>query len=293
MKLPRTYMESVANRRAKKTSRCERGETRNASVPNARTERHGLRAFTMIEIALSLAVIGFALVAIIGVLPTGMNAEKSNREETIMGQDAMIWMEAIRNGSQGLDDLTNYVVAITNTTYQIQGNNATLFSENWYTYDDSSTAPKYYLSNGFRIVGLMSTPKFELGPGGSILSNRIVAVVRAMSGQMADKAPQTNAVVLDAALHYRLIPEITPYLGVDTNTAAIETNYWMMARNLQTNLHELRLTMRWPYVPGVGLGQGRRVFRTMVGGQLLVTNENGFPLQPVHFFTPRNYVKVP
>src|SRR5205823_13848329 len=48
------------------------------------------RAFTMIEIAISLAVIGFALVAIIGILPTGMNVQKENREETIIGQDASV-----------------------------------------------------------------------------------------------------------------------------------------------------------------------------------------------------------
>ena len=71
--------------------------------------------FTMIEIAISLAIIGFALVAIIGVLPIGMNAQKENREETIINQDATVLMDAIRSGAQGLDDLTNYVVAITNT----------------------------------------------------------------------------------------------------------------------------------------------------------------------------------
>ena len=37
-------------------------------------------AFTMVEIAICLAVIGFALVAIIGVLPIGMNVQKDNRE---------------------------------------------------------------------------------------------------------------------------------------------------------------------------------------------------------------------
>ena len=45
-------------------------------------------AFTMIEIALSLAIIGFALVAIIGALPKGMNVQRENREETIINQDA-------------------------------------------------------------------------------------------------------------------------------------------------------------------------------------------------------------
>src|SRR6266851_901121 len=80
-------------------------------------------AFTMIEIAISLAVIGFALVAIIGILPTGMNVQKDNREETIIGHDASIFMNAIRNGEHGVDDLVNYVVAITNTVtlYKSQG----------------------------------------------------------------------------------------------------------------------------------------------------------------------------
>src|ERR1017187_7333323 len=63
------------------------------------------RAFTMIEIAISLAIIGFALVAIIGVLPIGMNVQKDNREETIINQDATVLMDAIRNCAQGLDDL--------------------------------------------------------------------------------------------------------------------------------------------------------------------------------------------
>src|ERR1044071_7522043 len=71
-------------------------------------------AFTMIEIAISLAVIGFALVAIIGILPQGMTVQKENRQETIINQDAYMFLEAIRNGGRGFDDLTNYVVAITN-----------------------------------------------------------------------------------------------------------------------------------------------------------------------------------
>src|SRR5712675_1869648 len=85
--------------------------------------RHASRGFTMIEIAISLAVIGFALVAIIGILPTGLNVQKDNREETIIGHDAGILMDVIRNGEQGLDDLVNYVVAITNsvTLYKSQG----------------------------------------------------------------------------------------------------------------------------------------------------------------------------
>src|SRR5437867_5486770 len=74
--------------------------------------RHSLLAFTMIEIAISLAIIGFALVAIIGILPTGMNVQKENRQETIIAQDVSVLMDGIRNGAKGLDDLTNAVTQI-------------------------------------------------------------------------------------------------------------------------------------------------------------------------------------
>jgi len=42
-----------------------------------------------------------------------MNVQKDNREETLINQDASVLLNAIRNGAQGLDDLTNYVFAIT------------------------------------------------------------------------------------------------------------------------------------------------------------------------------------
>src|SRR6266478_10154625 len=96
-------------------------------------------AFTMIEIAISLAVIGFALVAIIGILPTGMNVQKDNREETIIGHDASILMNVIRNGEHGVDDLTNYVLAITNTVtlYKKQGSGGQFLYNLGYTFTDS------------------------------------------------------------------------------------------------------------------------------------------------------------
>src|SRR6478736_229755 len=60
--------------------------------------RRSVLAFTMIEIAICLAVIGFALAAIVGVLPLGMNVQRENREETIINQDASVFLNAIRNG---------------------------------------------------------------------------------------------------------------------------------------------------------------------------------------------------
>lgn len=91
-------------------------------------------AFTMVEIALCIGIIGFALVAIIGVLPTGLRVQKDNRDDTVLGQDATVFMEAIRGGAQGPNLLligqfadqvnvggTNYSLAVANPGRRIIG----------------------------------------------------------------------------------------------------------------------------------------------------------------------------
>jgi len=42
-----------------------------------------------------------------------MRTQRDNREETVINQDATVFLEAIRDGARGLNDLTNYVYAIT------------------------------------------------------------------------------------------------------------------------------------------------------------------------------------
>src|SRR5512136_2753433 len=134
-------------------------------VTRAKSGCPAAAAFTMIEIAISLAVIGVALVAIIGILPSGMQVQKENREETIINQDASLWVEAIRDGAQGLDYLTNYVIAITNyvTQYDVTGRPVG-GGPVGYTYESCSFRPPLLLTNGMRIVGLLSTPKYTPGP---------------------------------------------------------------------------------------------------------------------------------
>ena len=139
------------------------------------------RAFTMIEIAICLAIVGFALVAIIGVLPIGMNTQRDNREETIINQDALMLINAVRTGARGADDLTNYVYAITNySSSAVVG------------YDNNG-----YLTSGARIVGLMSTAEYLTAAGmptnlyvAGGVSNHVVAYVRSLSGLAAEKPPQ-------------------------------------------------------------------------------------------------------
>src|SRR5438132_3916577 len=97
---------------------------------HAPTLPRSARAFTMVEIALCIAIIGFALVAIIGVLPAAMRVQQDNRSDTLIDQDGNYFMEAIRHGAQGLDDLSIYVyeinfVKFNPTTQLFQTNSAT------------------------------------------------------------------------------------------------------------------------------------------------------------------------
>jgi hypothetical protein len=66
----------------------------------------------MVEIAICLGVIAIALVAIIGVMPTGMRVTQDNREETVIDQDARYFMQAIRLGAPGDVQLAGQVESV-------------------------------------------------------------------------------------------------------------------------------------------------------------------------------------
>jgi type II secretory pathway pseudopilin PulG len=263
------------------------------------------RAFTMVEIALCLAIIGFGLVAIIGVLPTGLNVQKANREETIIDQDAVVWMSAIRNGAQGCDDLTNYVIGITNYWSQYDANTNLIGAPGIDGYDFkgsdvTSIAPKPFfpITNGLRIVGLLSTPKITL-LGNGFQSNYVVATVRAFSGVAIEKYPQDQPEILENAFGYRMIAEMIPYVPYDwyaTNYAYVSTNDAVARLRLlhqqQNNSHDLRLTFRWPLMPNGGAGNGRLTFRLFTGGRIILTNDftsSVPPNHPLYFLDPSVY----
>jgi type II secretory pathway pseudopilin PulG len=238
----------------------------------------------MIEIAISLAIIGIALVAIIGVLPLGVNVQKDNREETIINQDATVLMEAIRSGASSPYgfDLTNYVYAITNIQTE---------------YPPGTPAPigyGSYLTNNARIIGLLSTPEFTNPNNGAPLnnlfgvnnynSNHVVAYVRSISGPASEKPPQNNDIVVSGSFGYRVICENVP-VAVDTNSLNSPYN-----KQLTANLHELRLTFQWPQLPNGNVGSKRQTFRTMVAGQIVQTTNGG---QWLYFFQPQSFTNAP
>ncbi len=248
----------------------------------------------MVEIALALAVIGFALVAIIGVLPAGMTVQRENREETIINQEAGYWLEAIRTGSQGLADLPSYVQAITIATTVYQ--NGTPGSVSTNTYTASSGPNGYALTSGDRIVGLLSTPKYEPAVRG-FKSNYIVAYVRSLTGSAAEKPPQSNPDVLDTAFSYKLISEVIPWdvpAGVQPRippTVRAQAGMNPVGTNLVHNLYDVRLLFRWPLLPNGTAGSGRQSYRALVGGQLVPTQKQ--PPHPPYFFRPGSYSYSP
>lgn len=248
-------------------------------------------AFTMVEIALCLAIVGFALVAIIGVLPAGLNVQKENREDTILNQDSTVWFDAIRSGSFGYDELTNYVdrIVVSNYNFNASGNfmSATvIIGERPENY--SGAPPEVSLDSGGRIVGLLSTPKF--GPptvgGAAYSSNFVYAYVRAISGTATEKPTQENPEIRAGAFAYRMIVEVLPAGSVDY--ANILTNASdLVARR---NLHDVRLLCRWPlkkpFDPNQAeplAGNSRMVFRSQVSGRLADEKFPYFFFQPADF----------
>lgn len=307
--------------------------------------------FTMIEIAICLAIIGFALVAIIGALPLGLRIQRDNRQQTIVNQDATVFLQAISRGARGVDDLTNYVYAITNYWTRYDANGRVIGGgggiNNGYTFTGASVAPGYVssgipINSGARIIGLLSTPEYMDDSGvpvpnlyGGGYSNHVVAYVYSISGPAVNKPPQANdSIVRQDSFSYRILcvnapfPHYLPplwtgqtYVAGDTVSYILngQTTYWqaivagqpprppqsadtpgrsarwarmLYPQELDLNAHELRLTFLWPQLPTGRLPPqpSYATFRTLVAGQLTLTNDNS---QALYFYQPQIFASAP
>jgi len=274
--------------------------------------RHPLRvsAFTMVEIAISLAVIGIALVSILSFLPLGMQVQKDNREQTVLNQDATIFIEAIRSGAHGTVELTNYVYAITNYWTKYSGGSAGASQVNGYDFaHNPQVAAGYYTATGHNltndavIIGLLSTPEFTDGNGEPIyfpndnngvvlyptnsgdiyFSNHVVAYVHSLSGPAVEKPPQDNPLLVSSSFGYKLYSVNAP-LAIVTNSFG--TAY---GTNLTANLHELRLTFFWPLQPNNAVGPNLPItYRATIAGRF--TQDTNWDLAFYHsqFFSTNN-----
>lgn len=250
-----------------------------------------MHAFTMVEIALSLAVVAFALVAIIGVLPTGMTVQKDNREDTLINQEMRYWIEAIKSGARGLNDLTNYVEYI-----RVEPTNA---NSQFRLVEVHNTNAPYLKAH--EIIGLLSIPKVEGGATNTV-TNRITARVRAITGPATEQSPLTNTV---NTFMYQLETEIVPVhpmppalvgamFQADTNTLPnLNFNIAMGA-----NLWDVRLVARWPVIErgnGWFVGNNRKTLRARVSGVLQPVASTNFDTtliqdrDELYLFSPNHF----
>jgi hypothetical protein len=239
----------------------------------------------MVEIALCIAIIGFALVAIIGVLPSAMRVQQDNRADTIIDQDGIYLMEAIRHGSQGLDDLTNYIrntaFALRDVIRQPGGGVSTNF-----------LGFKAAAGTGQRLIGFLSAPRTNDNNG----LVRVEAEMRSISGAAVEK-DQSSAVNFE----YLLVSEVVPFSSFDWPTAfpTVDPNsITNIARDLQNNLYEVRLTFRWPLISAnpnqpARVGNNRKVLRAMVSGSLTNMMLDGPQGLPYFFFQPTTFAANP
>jgi hypothetical protein len=239
----------------------------------------------MIEIAISIGVIGFALVAIIGILPAGLNVQKDNREDTIVNQDANFFMQAIRDGAiltnntgfepmpyaPGLNFLTNYVEAIAITNF-------TGSRVDTYYYTNVDGGKTRYFPYGGGILGLLTTPHFlvsdittALTPGGFGSTNYVRAWVRALNGS----ALEQNGANSTVAFRYIMDVQISPFVSFPANVSTNDpawTSRLQKAQYLCHNLYEAELTFHWPVLANGTPGPNHQTYRTLISGHMASTN---------------------
>jgi hypothetical protein len=277
-------------------------------------------AFTMVEIAICIAIVAFAMAAIIGVLPTGVRVQKDNREETIIGQDGAFWLEAIRSGAWGLDELTNYVDLIRITRVAGPATNV----EQYIYGDGRRVGATNTFRNGSDIIGLLSKPRFWTNQDFEAERQYVSAFVRALSGNAKEKPESSSRKLVDmwdpyakksvatplrdVAFGYRLTSVVQPlesvppqFLVVDGSLSpAVQSNRVALRRQeaaIEANLYELRLTLEWPVsheATTIRVGKNQKRFDTLVSGRLHSMWPTGytprvemFHFQPSLFSTPR------
>lgn len=242
--------------------------------------RGGEAAFTMVEIALSLAVVAFALVAIIGVLPTGLQVQRDNRQETIINQDGEYLLNSLRAGADRLGVLSNavYFISVSNRVAARQWANV------------SSNAAQRL--TGDQILGLLSTPKVMwLDPNDPFpLTNRVVAWLRAINSTAIERDPEAAEVTFRYRAQIEIVPVNVYPPGLTNRWGTNQAQQISFLRNLQGALpqladaHEIRLTLSWPIwadnpaqPESLRVGSRRRTFRTLVSGTFQPWNGSNPP----------------
>ncbi|MBM3847169.1 MAG: type II secretion system protein [Verrucomicrobia bacterium] len=204
--------------------------------------RHRRGGFTLLEIAVSLAVIGFAIVAVLGVLPSGLNIQRDTRERTIVTQDAAYIIEAIRRGS--MDTLS----AQTNLVNRVDDMHIITIFQNLQTTDSYRVNRDWFPNDG-EFIKRLAEPIRSYGPLSQI---SVRVLMRSLTGSAAEQGG--NADYDRIMFKYYLTAEVVPVTSVDESVVydsaaldPLERSYRDgQMRSMTNNLSELRLKISWP-----------------------------------------------
>lgn len=270
-----------------------------------RQSRASESAFTMAELALCIAVVAIAMVAIIGVLPLGMNVQKQNKEDTIINQDAQILLDAIRTASASGTTITNFQRNSLDVANLLWGySNAADYLTNfvdyvvvtnvfgksywrgpWYLKETGGEAgdPSLpALMDGHLFLNALLTPRVETNSN-RFITNTVWAQMRPITSPVSDYPASLNQKTgptvdqrFDHLFRYIVTAEVGPALPVHADL--YEGLDYERVRQLTNCVYELRLTFQWPVtaqVPDIHesgtrpyVGPNRRTFRTILSGNL-------------------------
>lgn len=252
-------------------------------------DRRVTAGFTMVEIAIALGVIGFALVAIIGILPAGLEVQRDNRSETIINQDATLWMAAISSGAMEMDSLPSYVENIS----LIERNpidNSMVSSNRWALQGSGNPAGAFY-QTGADIIGLITW-----AAGAPDREVRVQAT--AFSGSAAEKEldPGKRELAFSYVMRVVIDPKRDPENDLDDTALPFSVmtgevippiehfGYSEVASPFPdtVSLNEIRLTFFYPFIGENKTPPRAQTFRTSVARQVVndPTNSVFFFLRP-------------
>lgn len=184
----------------------------------------------MIELALCIGIISFAMVAIMGVLPLGLSVQRQNREDTVIDQEGQQWINIIKNGQTGWGDLTNYLDYILVEHYKASGTDMggpvsptpgggggpATYGFRGPFFGEAVPHPNLLINTANEIVGLLSVPTFE-ADSGVVYSNRITGVFRSISGAQNTQVRRSSGATgtlgesqTQDAFRYQVQVELTP-----------------------------------------------------------------------------------
>jgi type II secretory pathway pseudopilin PulG len=281
MKLPRKF-----NRQSDAIPAAMNSLSPSGGVKGSVASRRWVRAFSLVEIAISLGVIAVAVIAIMGVLPTGLSVQQDNREDTIINQDANFLLQALANSNTNVTALTNSVDVV--RVYTTNITNGILFTN--FLAGSNATAAQ--------LIQALSTPRWF--PGNTNVTNLVIASIRSFSGTLIEQQA-TNRIARDFAFAYQLTVDISPaqIFGGPTNYTpplptpadVVNSNNYVLFKQREANLYDVKLTFQWPLFPDptgqtlLGrLGSKVKVFRTLMAGQAVALTNGQTRFYPSTFF---------